>query len=428
MSAESPSSASTPSLPPRPDADFPPKAAPNAKLPRPAPRIKRPVPKEGNAPPRPASKPAAAANTTAPEPAIPARPQPAAKEPAPPSTSSADDHDDDDNRGGLSDWLRTAPAWLVSMLFHMVLILSLALMTLSSEKVREELSMIVNPSEELEPLEEDVAELDVEVDIDAEDVTESLQVSDLQAFEPDVNAVAETIGVEDSPAEATLDAQIDVAGPGMESLMEAIPGGGSELARMGKVTKFFGTESSGSRIVFVVDNSNSMGQGKLETALIEMYKAIEQLNEDQRFYIVFYSDTAYGLFHPSTEPRMVHATKANKARVRAWLGTIEMCLRTDAQEAIDLALKQYPDLMYLLGDGAIFDNADKRLANNPTLGMNVKPQDAERFKAVADAHNGTYRDVGVTDEGKALLKRDGPRPKNNERGPIWGIKLPVKKK
>ncbi|MEX1223043.1 MAG: vWA domain-containing protein, partial [Pirellulales bacterium] len=416
------SSASTPSLPQRPADAFPAKSTP-----------KRPAPLKGAVSARPAARRPAADEDAQSKVAVPTRPQ---REPVAPSQAVAADtaemEEEEDERGALSAWIRNSPAWLISMLFHMALILILALLSLSVPEVRKELSMLANSADEHVPLEEMETEIDIPVEVEVEDFTETLQTSDLEAFAPDVNAISETVGIDDSPpAEVSMNDAI-VVGPGLESLMADIPGGGSELAKMGQMTKFFGTESSGRRIAFVVDNSNSMTQGRFETALIELYKSVEQLSEKQYFYIVFYSDTAYPLFYPSTEAKMVRATKENKQRVHNWLGTIQMCYYTNGMEAFELAFRQRPDVVYVLGDGAFGDRTDTKFTANPmrhvtlhTLGMQVKPDLAKRFEALAKAHRGTYRDVGITDEGKAMLKREGSRPKNTKRGPIWGVKLPV---
>ena len=170
-----------------------------------------------------------------------------------------------------------------------------------------------------------------------------------------------------------------------------------------------------------------MTGGRLETALVALQESIDALSTKQKFYIIFYSDTAYPLFHPKPADDLLPGTDANKKKVRQWLGSIQMCLRTDIRDAIKLAREMRPDLIYILGDGA-FNSSE--LTDNPlkgvtihTLGMNVAAKDQDGFRMIAKQHNGTYTDVGITNQGLALFKQEGSRPKNRTKGSVWGLKL-----
>ena len=197
---------------------------------------------------------------------------------------------------------------------------------------------------------------------------------------------------------------------------------------------FFGSKVSAVDYVFVIDNSNSMTRGRFETALNELLRAVAQLSARQRFYVIFYSDTAYPLFHPKPATDLVNATTRNKQRLRSWLGTVELCLKTNGREAIAAAFALKPDVIFVLGDGAFTDKASAFFASRPqkkiplhTLGMEVKPKDAAGFQKLAKSNGGTYKDVGVADGALAIANKF-PRKRNTTRGPIWGMKLPNKPK
>ena len=87
--------------------------------------------------------------------------------------------------------------------------------------------------------------------------------------------------------------------------------------------------------MFVVDNSNSMTRGRFETALLELMRTVEGMNPQQQFYVIFFSDTAYRMFHPAPAPSLVPATERNKERLKSWLSTVQMCLHTQGREALD---------------------------------------------------------------------------------------------
>ncbi len=323
--------------------------------------------------------------------------------------------------------LWSMPAWLVSLLLHSMGVTVLVVATLGPPPVPKSLNLLATneePTEELQEMElefEPEIEPEMEVEMETPDMlTESFELTALAA---DPAMMSEAVSV----AELMPSKPADFAGMDPNGLMADLDGLTNDV---GKMAKFFGTQAKGQRICFVVDNSASMTAGRMETALVELDKAIDSLSPKQKFYIVFYSDTAYPLFYPSPATEMVNANDKNKMLVRQWLSTIQMCWRTDGRDAITLALNMKPDLVYILGDGAFTDKADVELANTPlkgiiihTMGMQVQKKDRDKFAAIAEAHGGTYKDVGITQEGKQLMKMNGEIPRNKNRNGIWGIKL-----
>ncbi|RCS54253.1 hypothetical protein DTL42_03660 [Bremerella cremea] len=334
--------------------------------------------------------------------------------------------------GALASGLKLAsvwnmPAWLVSLLVHLLGVSALVMVTMAPLRPSQVLNLTAT--------EETAAEELVEMQLDFQPELEELE---LEAAAPQLKAEAfETPQLEIDPnllgdalaADQFLPAdQLDFAGLDPNGLMSEISGMGDGL---GSSAKFFGTGASGKRICFLVDNSISMSGGRMETALIELEKAIWKLSPSQEFFIIFYSDTAYPLFYPDSATKMIDATGENKRRVSEWLETIHVCNFTNGREAIKLALEMKPDLIYILGDGSFTDTADYALIETPTpgttihtLGMHVKASDARRFSAVAEKHGGSYRDVGITPQGRARLMKNGPIPYHKKREGIWGIKLP----
>ncbi|MFN9916404.1 MAG: hypothetical protein ACK53L_27695, partial [Pirellulaceae bacterium] len=96
-------------------------------------------------------------------------------------------------------------------------------------------------------------------------------------------------------------------------------GGGARQGAGVGMTSVFGVRTSGKRCVYVVDNSNSMSQGRLEAAIAEVQNSVGMLQADQSFFVIFYSDTAYPLFYPAAARTFVRATAANQEKLREWL-------------------------------------------------------------------------------------------------------------
>jgi hypothetical protein len=194
---------------------------------------------------------------------------------------------------------------------------------------------------------------------------------------------------------------------------------------------FFGARASGRKFVFVVDNSNSMTKGRFETALNELMRTVDVMSPKQQFHVIFFSDTAYRMFHPQPAPELVSATESNKEKLRSWLYTVEMCLHTRGQQAIATALSLKPDVIYVLGDGAFTDKTlnvltvpHNRTIPIHTVGMEVDPAGERQLRLIAQANNGTYRLVGATPAAKMMAARN-PIKRNRTRGPVWGVDLPL---
>jgi hypothetical protein len=210
---------------------------------------------------------------------------------------------------------------------------------------------------------------------------------------------------------------------------------GQGMADIGEGLKaaaaFFGAKTRGDEFVFVVDNSNSMTKGRFETALIELARSVDAMTPRQKFYVIFFSDTAYRLFHPQPAPDLVPATDRNKQALKSWLATVQMCLRTDGEEAVRAALDLEPDVIYILGDGAFTDNTT-RILTAPherripihTLGMEVGAAGQHQLRAIAEANGGSFRMVAAAPLARGMAQQN-PRPRNRVRGPVWGLKLPV---
>ncbi len=309
----------------------------------------------------------------------------------------------------------------LSIALHVVILLLLASFFLVSPE-RKEIVIMASPSTSDDIVEEFTMQPEV-VEITEPTQAEDADASPIEEVIPEISEAAET------PDFLAAVSSMPATPPKTPSKPAPIPGEGMESAK-GKPT-FFGSKFAAINYVFVIDNSNSMTKGRFETALIQLMLTVNQLTPKQRFYVIFYSDTAYGMMHPNRVANLVVATPKNKLLLGNWLNTVPLCLKTNGKEAIQAALDLDPDVIYVLGDGAFTDGAAKQFAAKPhpriiihTRGMEVDEKNAREFKLLATSHKGTYRDVGVMPEGATLAKQY-PRPRNNKRGPVWGITLPL---
>jgi hypothetical protein len=323
--------------------------------------------------------------------------------------------------------IRSAPPWLISTILHVIGLCILGLYTLASIPEEEKRVILGSTIEEQEEFEE----LD-EVTLEVEEVEfENISSESITEMDPGATNFADVTAAVEASAEGTEKVKLaktttgeignmfGTDGEGFADIGEGLAGSGT----------FFGKKAQGNKFVFVVDNSLSMNRGRFVTALDELMKSISRMTEKQQFYIIFFSDTAYPMFHPNPAPGMIPGTERNKERVAAWLYTVERCLKTKGELAMQRALELRPDVIYILGDGAFTDKTGPMLTalhNRRTIihtfGMEVSEKGRDELTGIAKANRGNFTAVKPT---PAAAKEGGNIKNNKSRGPIWGLKLPA---
>jgi hypothetical protein len=205
--------------------------------------------------------------------------------------------------------------------------------------------------------------------------------------------------------------QLDALPSELGSLMAGAgsPGKGPPGGEQGAAV-FFGARSQGDRFVFVVDNSSSMKNGRLEAAIAELIRSVEALSPRQAFYVIFVSDQIYPMFYPQAAADLLLATPPNKKRLAEWLPRAATASGKNREliKAMDMAASLRPHAVFFLWDGRM-DHAGVRQdvmthMTRPnqwgfpihTIGMGVDSLDSEyNLTAIAQASGGTFRRVDV---------------------------------
>lgn len=117
---------------------------------------------------------------------------------------------------------------------------------------------------------------------------------------------------------------------------------------------FFGVTAPGRSFVFVVDASSSMRRptaGPERTLFnrlkLEILRSVSQMTPEQKFYIIFFSDT----FLPMPAPALVAATPEAQSQYLRWMAQVKAGGQTNPEDALRLALQLQPDVVYFLTDG-----------------------------------------------------------------------------
>ncbi len=121
-------------------------------------------------------------------------------------------------------------------------------------------------------------------------------------------------------------------------------------------TSVFGISGSGSRFVYVFDRSDSMngfGGNPLRQAKLELIRSLKTLTDRQQFQIVFYNDKPTPFKQAGLPLRMVSAEPGSVAQAVSYVRSIAAFGGTSHEEALRLALRMGPDVIFFLTDASI---------------------------------------------------------------------------
>jgi len=357
---------------------------------------------------------------------------------------------------------------LASAAVHLIALLGLAMMYVKVEAEPVRVAITLGEATELgEPMEnvtEEITLVNVDGPQQANDSMESLSMDSPSVVEPiageplpDAGTSFDELFTDEQSAEgaAATDAAMFDSGNALDEIVGGGQGGsgqrggghGTGGAADRTAPTFFGRVGQGRSVCFICDNSNSYRDGSFHAVLDELSRAVDLLRPEQSFFVIFSSDAAYPLFHPACADVLQPATVENKQKLRAWLGTVEMCSGGQGiHDAVRLAGTLGADCVYLLSDGELgasvvnrLEAADFGSAVVHTFGVQQSVMDRrtgqvdpdrlreqqghnQNLITIATAHGGTFTSVAVP-PAVAALEKLRPIPRNRSRGAVWGVKL-----
>ncbi len=243
---------------------------------------------------------------------------------------------------------RPVSAWLISLLVHAALFVSLALTVqmvprgVAVEPDRPVGIVLVHQQEGkreyFDPLADDAAR--------------------------DQSALAALSGA--LPAESENPIDLSEALPGAEqltrgfadSILDATQLTGDGMRRRGGIdggisTEVFGVTGTGSKFVYVFDRSGSMdgyGGRPLKAAKLELTRSLDELERVHQFQIIFYNEKPKIFdLRPGT-PQFAWGDEESKQAARQFVRDIKARGSTQHLDALELALGMRPDVVFFLTD------------------------------------------------------------------------------
>ena len=338
------------------------------------------------------------------------------------------------DRSGWADWTRSAarssPALLFSILFHVVLLLALGIATIATVQRPQEL-VLTATSSPAEPAPEvlDTMEIDPtdELELTEPDLEAELpQFSELAVADVELPALSDS-----SSATAATNSKRSAGnerGGGKGSRSTSRPGAAADAVH------FCGTAAVGNRFAFVVDNSNSMVNGKMLATMDQLLRAVDAMRPKQAFFVVMYSDTAYPMFYPDAATDFAPASKANKRRLREWLKTIEINAGGDLETAMQLVFELKPDAVFILGDGTGYGETEREMliGFNPqrqcainTIALGAGRQGTENLREIARVNGGQFQALQTHPVFVEMAK--SVKFRKNPRGSSWSQRVGKKR-
>lgn len=175
-------------------------------------------------------------------------------------------------------------------------------------------------------------------------------------------------------------------------------------------TSLFGLTGEGNSFVYVFDRSGSMGgsgHAALAAAKRELLASLENLDGTQRFQIIFYNETPV-LFNPTGQAgRLAFATESTKQHARRFIEAIAAEGGTQHEEALKMAIRLRPDVIFFLTDAGDPELKPEQLKQIRRWAVGIKlnviefgqgPQpDGDNFlKKLARENDGQYTYVDIS--------------------------------
>ncbi len=294
-------------------------------------------------------------------------------------------------------------AWIVSMAIHVAALLLLGGLTLSVQRPQDQIAFTASAAPSREP--QSLQTLQIESPIEATDTNRS----ETTERPVELNPLA-AVPLPPPGELPSLPSEVAAAAvPPLDNLLEPNDMLAALTTDHQSTTRFCGVEGGGNHFVYIVDSSQSMKNGRFDSARRELLQAIDSLQPQQRFYIIFYDIhlDRMCVSHPTQPDQFsVLATDENKRRARRWAMSVQLEQGAPPDKALSFALDLRPDVIFLLSDGEFPQRIEDLMAQRNrihnlfgdagpisilhTIGYHSRDGET-RMRRLAAANGGQYR-------------------------------------
>lgn len=243
--------------------------------------------------------------------------------------------------GSSSGGRQKSAGWAGSILLHIALVILVAILVVPTDFGRRDTQTLVMT------IAQDSPEIPIPMMlVDEITLDESSLLSELEREQEQV---------------LPIDVSLDIARPTIKiGGAKTEPGRSMQSAGRGSSGSFFGIEADGQDFVYIVDRSGSMNGIRYYRAVAELKRSVRELREDQRFFVVLFSNGSSPMFGGNRSLEMVNATEENKKKLTHWLRTMGAGGGTNPNSSLRMAVKLKPNAVFMLSDGEFTENNSKR--------------------------------------------------------------------
>lgn len=312
--------------------------------------------------------------------------------------------------------LRSFPAWAVSLLLHVCLVVALGVFWTAvprgtgGEPDRPVGVAVVYQSQS--------GEAYALLDSDDNESGSSDVASAEQALASSLEQSAEMLAAANAAAlSALLPGSLEAGGASQTAAGGVgLSGGGAGIGGNREVprvkTTVFGIEGEGTRFLYVFDRSASMNGfegAPLREAKRELAESIQSLGEAHQFQVIFYNEypTAFGS-NSSRGVQLLKGTAASKRDALSFIRGIVADGSTGHIAALKMALSMNPDVVFFLTDAddpvpsrkeldSVYNSASRAGATIHAIqfGSGVQQNSGGWIEQLADQTFGKYRYINV---------------------------------
>jgi hypothetical protein len=297
-----------------------------------------------------------------------------------------DEEEDDDDQVIAEEVRQNLPSWLTSLVFHLALVLLLALFTVAGKGSLGSSGIALDVTTGGgDPLGSEDGSLEAALELPSELAT--AQITEVIApaeFAQEVEQMAQIDLVDVQNVGPTSSTNVLGQGDGADGgAGGGDDGGDGTVGRFPITTGVFGIVSEGTRFVYVFDHSDSMNstfsyqsEGKtvfsitpLAAAKAELLRSLGDLDERQQFHMVFYNHDVWPFSIPgsSNNNKLISANAKNREVATQFINNMYGSGQTNHMPALELAIRLKPDVIFLMTDGEEKDDPSrdqlKRLRN-----------------------------------------------------------------
>ena len=303
-----------------------------------------------------------------------------------PESPTLDELDEEDDDQVVAEEIRqNLPSWLTSLVFHLALVLLLALFTVAGKGSLGNSGIALDVTTGGgDPLGAEDGSLEAALELPSElasaQTTEALAPAE---FAQEIEQMSQIDLVDVQNVGPTSAANVLGQGDGSNGgAAGGDDGGEGTIGRFPITTGVFGIVSEGTRFIYVFDQSESMNstfsyqtEGQtvfsitpLAAAKAELLRSLNDLDEQQQFHMLFYNHQVWPFdTGNNNNNKLISANAKNREAAIQFVNNVYGVGQTNHVPALEIAIRLKPDVIFLMTDGEEKDDPSrdqlKRLRN-----------------------------------------------------------------